>query len=298
MSEPPMPSILGMLSSMGPAVAGPGFAPRSSARRYAFAASFTRNAMAHADGPCVRANACPNESGSALMMKLMSPWACSVTFFERCRATAGKPSRSNKVRSSSASGAVYSTNSNPSVPIGLSGTLTAAGVLMHGPSAQTRGISYTCNHHNSLYAANSSMPSSRPSLELDRFLPYRLSVLTNTLSTAIAGAYQRRFGLTIPEWRVMAVLAMNPGLSAAEVAQRTAMDKVAVSRAVASLLKHKRIGRKMARADRRRSLLQLAPAGQRVYAQVIPFALEYERELIAPLSKRERETIDRAIRVL
>jgi DNA-binding MarR family transcriptional regulator len=135
-------------------------------------------------------------------------------------------------------------------------------------------------------------------LELDRFLPYRLSVLSNIVSTAIAGAYQDRFGLTIPEWRVMAVLAMNPGLSAAEVAQRTAMDKVAVSRAVGSLLKQRRIAREMARSDRRRSLLKLAPAGRRVYAQVIPFALAYERELIAPLSRRDREMLDRAIRIL
>jgi DNA-binding MarR family transcriptional regulator len=140
--------------------------------------------------------------------------------------------------------------------------------------------------------------SARNTLELDRFLPYRLSVLSNTVSTAIAGAYHQRFGLTIPEWRVMAVLANTPDLSAAEVAQRTAMDKVAVSRAVASLLKQKRIARQMARADRRRSLLQLSPAGKRVYAQVVPFALAYERALIAPLSTQERATIDRAIRIL
>ncbi len=138
----------------------------------------------------------------------------------------------------------------------------------------------------------------RTSLELDRFLPYRLSVLSNTVSTAIAGAYQQRFGLTIPEWRVIAVLAMSPGLSAAQVAQRTAMDKVAVSRAVASLLKHRRIARQTARTDRRRSRLKLAPAGQRVYAQVVPFALAYERELIAPLTARERDTLDRAVRIL
>jgi len=135
-------------------------------------------------------------------------------------------------------------------------------------------------------------------LELDRFLPYRLSVLSNTVSTAIAGAYQERFGLTIPEWRVMAVLAMTPDLSAAEVAQRTAMDKVAVSRAVASLLKAKRIARQMARSDRRRSLLQLSASGRRVYAQVVPFALAYERDLIAPLSAQDRAAVDRALRIL
>jgi len=135
-------------------------------------------------------------------------------------------------------------------------------------------------------------------LELDRFLPYRLSVLSNIVSTAISGAYEKRFGLTIPEWRVMAVLAMTPDLSAAEVAQRTAMDKVAVSRAVASLLKERRIVRKTARADRRRSLLRLSAAGREVYAQVVPVALAYERDLLAPLSDKDRAVIDRAIRVL
>ena len=54
-----------------------------------------------------------------------------------------------------------------------------------------------------------------PKLHLEKFLPYRLSVLSNTVSSAIAAAYFMNFGLTIPEWRVMAVLAGNPGLSAA-----------------------------------------------------------------------------------
>ena len=135
-------------------------------------------------------------------------------------------------------------------------------------------------------------------LELDRFLPYRLSVLSNIVSTAISGAYEKRFGLTIPEWRVMAVLATTPGLSAAEVAQRTAMDKVAVSRAVASLLRARRIVRQTARADRRRSLLRLSEPGRKVYAQVVPVALAYERDLLAPLSGKDRAVVDRAIRVL
>ena len=73
-------------------------------------------------------------------------------------------------------------------------------------------------------------------LHLDRFIPYRLSVLSNTVSMIIAGAYEREFGLSIPQWRVIAVLARYPDLSAVEVAERTAMDKVAVSRAVQGLL--------------------------------------------------------------
>ena len=138
----------------------------------------------------------------------------------------------------------------------------------------------------------------REKLHLEGFLPYRLSVLSNTVSSAIAAAYFANFGLSIPEWRVVAVLAANPGLSAAEVTSRTAMDKVAVSRAVATLLAAGRLRRTTAPADRRRTHLALTPQGLRVYAQVVPMALEYERALVAPLSKRDRATLDRILRVL
>jgi DNA-binding MarR family transcriptional regulator len=137
-----------------------------------------------------------------------------------------------------------------------------------------------------------------PKLHLDRFLPYRLSVLSNTVSSAIAAAYFMNFGLTIPEWRVMAVLAANPGLSAAEVTARTAMDKVAVSRAVAALQAAGRLHRTTAHADRRRTHLALTRAGMRVYAQVVPMALQYERNLVAPLTPRDLATLDRIVRVL
>ncbi|HET9864956.1 MAG TPA: MarR family winged helix-turn-helix transcriptional regulator [Steroidobacteraceae bacterium] len=138
----------------------------------------------------------------------------------------------------------------------------------------------------------------RPKLHLEKFLPYRLSVLSNTVSTAIASAYFMNFGLSIPEWRIMAVVAANPGLSAAEVTARTAMDKVAVSRGVAALLASGRLHRTTAPADRRRTHLALTPAGQRVYARVVPMALQYERNLVAPLNKRDRATLDRLVRVL
>ena len=137
-----------------------------------------------------------------------------------------------------------------------------------------------------------------PKLHLEKFLPYRLSVLSNTVSSAIAAAYFMNFGLTIPEWRVMAVLAANPGLSAAEVTARTAMDKVAVSRAVAALLAAGRLHRTTAHADRRRTHLALTRAGVRVYAQVVPMALQYERNLVAPLTPRDLATLDRIVRVL
>ena len=135
-------------------------------------------------------------------------------------------------------------------------------------------------------------------IELERFLPYRLSVLSNQISDAIAAAYQERFGLTIPEWRVIAVLARYPGLSAREVSHRTRMDAVAVSRAVCKLVSAGRVKRDVADSDRRRSMLRLSRAGTRVYAVVAPLALQYERELIAELSTSELAVLDRALQKL
>jgi DNA-binding MarR family transcriptional regulator len=137
-----------------------------------------------------------------------------------------------------------------------------------------------------------------PLLQLEKFLPYRLSVLTNLISTAIAGAYQERFGLSIPAWRVLAVLANCPDLSAAEVAQRTAMDKVAVSRAVRALLTAGRVARRVAHSDRRRSVLRLTQAGRHVHAAVAPVARAYERSLLHALTRAERIAFNRALRAL
>lgn len=130
-------------------------------------------------------------------------------------------------------------------------------------------------------------------LELERFLPYRLSVLSNRISQTIAHAYADRFGLAITEWRVIAVLGRYPELSASEVAERTAMDKVAVSRAVARLLQRHLLQREIHRGDRRRSVLALSEAGYKVYDDVVPVALRYERELFAALDDEERATFDR-----
>ncbi|MEO0579542.1 MAG: MarR family transcriptional regulator, partial [Pseudomonadota bacterium] len=57
-------------------------------------------------------------------------------------------------------------------------------------------------------------------LRLEHFLPYRLSILSNTISGSIAAIYAERFDLSIPEWRVMAIVGRKPGLSAIEVAER------------------------------------------------------------------------------
>jgi DNA-binding MarR family transcriptional regulator len=129
-------------------------------------------------------------------------------------------------------------------------------------------------------------------LILEDFLPYRLSILSNTVSSTIASTYDKRFGLTIPEWRVIAVLGRFPGLSAVEVAERTLMDKVAVSRAVARLLKSGRIDRQFADADRRRSILNLSEEGRKVHDQIAPMALKFEEDLLHGLDDDEIRTLN------
>jgi len=129
-------------------------------------------------------------------------------------------------------------------------------------------------------------------LELERFLPYRLSVLSNRISQTIASAYAERFGIGVTEWRVIAVLGRYSGLSANAVAERTAMDKVAVSRAVARLLERGLVQRDTHGDDRRRSVLELSEDGHGVYDEVVPIALGFERQLLSPLDANERAMLD------
>jgi DNA-binding MarR family transcriptional regulator len=126
-------------------------------------------------------------------------------------------------------------------------------------------------------------------LILRNFLPYRLSVLSNRISRAIADRYEEKFSLSLPEWRMIAVLGEESDLSAAEVSQRTAMDKVAVSRAVKNLLATGRLGRHFSDDDRRRSVLSLSDKGREVYQKVLPLALSYEAMLLSGLSAKEQK---------
>lgn len=145
-------------------------------------------------------------------------------------------------------------------------------------------------------AARAGPPASKhASLELDRFLPYRLSVLSNRISQTIAHAYERRFGITVTEWRIMAVLGRYPGLSANAVAERTAMDKVAISRALSRLIERDLVTRDTHGDDRRRSVLALSDAGYRAYDEIAPLALEYERRLLSALDERERTLLQRLL---
>lgn len=145
---------------------------------------------------------------------------------------------------------------------------------------------------------NDTAIEARDRLELDRFLPYKLSALSNRVSDAIARQYSERFALSISEWRVMAALGNTPWLSASEVAQRTAMDKVQVSRAVASLVETERVERMPDAEDGRIVRLALSRDGQAVYRQIVPLALELEARLVATLTAEERASLDKIMQKL
>ena len=133
------------------------------------------------------------------------------------------------------------------------------------------------------------MARQNPALNLKEFLPYRLSIVTNRISASFARLYSEKFNLSIPEWRVMAVLGQQPGLSADEVCSETEMDKVPVSRAVTKLLDKGLLNREFSGRDRRRSILSLSEAGYGMYAQIVPLALSYEADLKAVLTAGEQQ---------
>ena len=132
------------------------------------------------------------------------------------------------------------------------------------------------------------MSRQSPGLNLQEFLPYRLSIVSNRISASFARLYSKKFNLSVPEWRVMAVLGQQPGVCADEVCSVTEMDKVPVSRAVTRLLDKGLINREFSGHDRRRSVLSLSAAGYGMYAQIVPLALAFEAELKATLSSGEQ----------
>lgn len=138
----------------------------------------------------------------------------------------------------------------------------------------------------------------KTALRLGEFLPFRLSVLSNTISKQIAGKYQESFGLTLWQWRVMAVIGETPGLSASDIVARTAMDKVAVSRAVAGLLTQNYLQRVAASDDGRRAHLHLTKTGKAVYEHIVPLAQAELARLAAALSDDEMVQLNKILEKL
>jgi DNA-binding MarR family transcriptional regulator len=128
-------------------------------------------------------------------------------------------------------------------------------------------------------------------LKLDTFLPYRLSVVSNRVSAAIATAYDRLFALKIPEWRLIAVIAEHQGITQQALGVATRMDKVTVSRAAQALVDRGLVARAPHAGDKRSHLLTLTATGRALYEQVAPKALELEAAILERLDAKERAAL-------
>ncbi|PZW39426.1 DNA-binding MarR family transcriptional regulator [Humitalea rosea] len=129
-------------------------------------------------------------------------------------------------------------------------------------------------------------------MALHEFLPYRISVVAEAVSNLFAARYQERFGLTIPEWRVMAVVGENTSQTTQQVIERTGMDRVRVSRAVIRLADKGLLDRMVHHRDHRAQILQLTRSGQAVYQQIVPLAREMQAALASALTAAEVAQLD------
>lgn len=133
-------------------------------------------------------------------------------------------------------------------------------------------------------------------LLLDQFLPYQLSIASNAVSDAVASAYRNLFGLRIPEWRLVAVLAEGGNMSQQALCGLTRMDKVTVSRAAIALANRDLIERTSNPDDQRSHLLTLTAQGAALYDEVAPKALELERRIFAGFNRAERAQLQEMLR--
>ncbi len=127
--------------------------------------------------------------------------------------------------------------------------------------------------------------------KLEEFFPYQLSIASNAVSSLIAERYRKRFGLKIPEWRVMAVLGDAGQLTQRALTEATLMDKVAVNRACKVLEDRGLVDRAPNVSDGRSHLLTLTGEGQAIHDEVMPLARATERELFDGFTKEEQRAL-------
>lgn len=132
-------------------------------------------------------------------------------------------------------------------------------------------------------------------LALDRFLPYLVNTLGNRLSQELGDVYASRFGISIPEWRLIAHLSEHRNVSIREIFARVAMDKTKVSRAAARLELIGIVEKNVNPADRRLVELKLTDAGRALFEQIAPLALSYEAEVLSSLTAEEADTFRRLL---
>ncbi len=133
-------------------------------------------------------------------------------------------------------------------------------------------------------------------LDLLKFVPFRMNRLSAEISTALSSEYRDRYGIEVPEWRVLATLGFREEPCTAQfIVQHTSTHKSTISRAVTSLLERGLIERVESQVDRREYGLQLSREGKALYQGLIPRLLNREREILACLSTTELRQFENAL---
>jgi len=132
-------------------------------------------------------------------------------------------------------------------------------------------------------------------LKLDEFLPYRLNVVASLVSLALSRIYVDRYGIGVPEWRILVTLGEFEIMTAKAVGAHSHMHKTKVSRAVSALERRKLIVRRENRDDRREALLSLTPAGRAIYHDLAPGARDFAHRLFETIDPADREAFERAV---
>ncbi|WP_165963243.1 MarR family winged helix-turn-helix transcriptional regulator [Pigmentiphaga sp. D-2] len=116
--------------------------------------------------------------------------------------------------------------------------------------------------------------------------------MLNDVSIGLQRTYTPSFGLNVSQWRMLAAAAQLEPTSVTELTDYSGMDKVTVSRALREMVEKKLMTRTLDENDRRRSTIELTEEGRRIYDEISPGAVEYERELLKPLSADERKVLE------
>ncbi len=135
-----------------------------------------------------------------------------------------------------------------------------------------------------------------PTLDLFRFAPFRLNRLAAEVSAALSSEYSERYGLDIPEWRVLATLGFrNDACSAQYISHCTRTHKSTISRAVTTLMKRHLVERVENQDDRREFRLRMTAKGRALYQQLIPRLMRREQEILSCLSAQQRKDFARLL---
>lgn len=142
------------------------------------------------------------------------------------------------------------------------------------------------------------VPLNEPDLSLEDFLPYRLNMLAGLISQGFAHLCSDHFGISIPEWRVVAMLGQHGRQTSKAIGERSGMHKTMVSRAVGDLERRRLVERELNLADKREVFVTLTTTGRGIYDSIIPLAGEYSERMTVDLTPDDRAEFDRIIGLL